>query len=776
MKISKIEIKDFHQFKDFTLDLTYPKGHEKEGKPLDKVCFIGQSGTGKTSLLELFPMFLNEYQTNIVLKSQVSKIKENVEVSINYGDNNLYSLKKRIKIKENLITDNLLNNANSNTDNESKKNKGMSNNDLANKLTSKNSIVNIIKVIGVGGAGNNIVKHLHSLGVNNIGLINCNTDQYSLKLGSSEIKRLQIGIEITKGLGAGIEATTGKKAAEESENTIREMLRSPTEMVFITAGMGGGTGTGAAPVIARIAKEMNILTIGLVTTPFPFEGSEKILQARIGIEELKKNCDTVLIIPNERFEAQFGDMNISEAFTNIDDILAKIIKNTAELITKPGIINFDIADVKKVLGGAGRAAIGSAEAEGENRIEEAIRKISSSPLFDNVNITGAQKVLVNITYNSEYKIKLSDQNLVTKFIEERIQSEAKLFKYGFGLDESLGKKVRITIIVAGFENDNTSILNEDSPSKLIYFPANLNYDLENIEGENKFDEKSIIDFSKDKISTVWSIILEKIQSFQEQEIKIRQEISKVVEKSSSDVKAIQEAVKKLEDWKATEFNPIQDVADNCLNALLANYKLRVKTELDFKTKDDIGFIKIEDYNGNEIPHGLWSTGTKQVILSALPLYLLKPKHTVILFDEPERSLYPDLQRTVVDYYTSLTTDCQFFYSTHSPIIASSFEPWEIVELKFNEAGKIYREVYFEGENHVDNYKWNPKFMRWDDILQRVFDLENDGSPARKEKLDELATLNVKYKKLAKKGEENSMTALEIIKKIEKLSKELSKWD
>ena len=323
--------------------------------------------------------------------------------------------------------------------------------------------------------------------------------------------------------------------------------------------------------------------------------------------------------------------------------------------------------------------------------------------------------------------------------------------------------------------DILNMWQKEIASKLIYFPANLNYDLD-LEIENKLDKKAIIDFSKDKVSTVWNIILEKIQTYQEQELKIRQDISKVVEKSSSDVKAIQEAVKKLEDWKATEFNPIQDVADNCLNALLANYKLKVKTELDFKTKDDIGFIKIEDYNENEIPHGLWSTGTKQVILSALPLYLLKPKHTVILFDEPERSLYPDLQRTIVDYYSSLATDCQFFYSTHSPIIASSFEPWEIVELKFNETGKIYREVYFEGENYVDNYKWNPKFMRWDDILQRVFDMENDGSPARKEKLDELATLNVKYKKLAKKGEENSPNALEIIKKIEKLSKELSKWD
>lgn len=315
----------------------------------------------------------------------------------------------------------------------------------------------------------------------------------------------------------------------------------------------------------------------------------------------------------------------------------------------------------------------------------------------------------------------------------------------------------------------------DTSSKLTYFPANLNYDID-IETDNKFEKREIIDFSQDKVSTVWNLILEKIQTYQEQELKIRQDISKIAEKSSSDIKAIQKAVKHLEDWKKTEFNPIKDVADNCLDPLLAKFKLRIKTELDFKTKDDIGFIKVEDFEGNEIPHGLWSTGTKQVILSALPLYLLKPKHTVILFDEPERSLYPDLQRTVVDYYSSLAESCQFFFATHSPIIASSFDPWEIVELKFNKEGKVYRETYFEGENHIDNYKWNPKYMRWDDILQRVFDLEDDGSPDRKIKLDELATLNVKFKKLTKQGQEHSVEALSIIKDIEKLSKDLSKWD
>lgn len=312
-------------------------------------------------------------------------------------------------------------------------------------------------------------------------------------------------------------------------------------------------------------------------------------------------------------------------------------------------------------------------------------------------------------------------------------------------------------------------------SKLIYLPSNLDYNLD-IETDQDINRDLIIDFSQQKVANVWNLILDKIQKYQEEELQIRQEIAKTVEQSSNNLETIQKALKKLEDWKKNEFNPIQDVADNCLDRLLGNFNLKVKTELDIKTKDDIGFIKVEDYNKNEIPNGLWSTGTKQVILSALPLYLLKPKDTIILFDEPERSLYPDLQRTIVDYYSSLANDCQFFYATHSPIIASSFDPWEIVELKFNEEGKIYREVYYEGENHIDNYKWNPKLMRWDDILQRIFDLQDDGSPLRREKLNELATYNVKYRKLEQKGENDQPEAKEMIKNIEKLSKELSSWN
>jgi len=322
---------------------------------------------------------------------------------------------------------------------------------------------------------------------------------------------------------------------------------------------------------------------------------------------------------------------------------------------------------------------------------------------------------------------------------------------------------------------NKNIWLSETSTKLIYYPANLDYNIEDTSTAELPDEK-IIDFGQAKISSVWNLILGKIQSYQEQELLLRQEISKTVEQASNNLNTIKEALKKLEDWKSTEFNPIQDIADNCLDRLLKPFQLRVRSELDIKGKEDLGFIKIEDNNGNEIPHALWSTGTKQIVLSALPLYLLKPKHTVILFDEPERSLYPDLQKSLIDYYSSLTNNCQFFYSTHSPIIASNFEPWEIVELKFNDKGKIYREVYFEGENHVNNYKWNPKFMRWDDILQRIFDMESDGSNIRKQMLDKLATYNVKYKKLEKEGKHDSAAGKKLIKDIQDLSNKLSQWD
>lgn len=312
----------------------------------------------------------------------------------------------------------------------------------------------IIKVVGVGGAGGNAVRHMTKLGIHDVDFIACNTDNQVLNSLPDEVTKVQLGIELTKGLGAGAIPEMGRKAAEESEKTIRQLFLAPTEMVFITAGMGGGTGTGAAPVVARIAKEMNCLTVGVVTDPFGFEGTQKIEQAHAGIAELKKHCDTVLVIKNDRLADMFGDLDIEIAYSLADDVLANAVKSIAEVITRPGIINLDFADVKTVLGGAGQALMGSAEATGSDRAADAIKLALESPLLEENKIDGAKRILVTLAYSDEkpeYRIKMSDQKKVTSFIESQIASKAQIFKHGFAIDRSLKDKVRVTVVAAGFD-------------------------------------------------------------------------------------------------------------------------------------------------------------------------------------------------------------------------------------------------------------------------------------------------------------------------------------
>ncbi len=307
--------------------------------------------------------------------------------------------------------------------------------------------------------------------------------------------------------------------------------------------------------------------------------------------------------------------------------------------------------------------------------------------------------------------------------------------------------------------------------KILFFPAELNYKLKK-ENSNSFKaDKKTYDFSQDNIFDIWNLLLEDITKHQEEELKIRQQISVVAE--TGNIKAIQEEVKKLEEWKTQNFNPVKDVADNCIDKLIAHFSLRVKQDLDIQQKDDIGFIKIEDLNGNEVPNAFWSTGTKQVVLSALPLYLLKPESSIIFFDEPERSLYPDLQRIIIDYYQSLTNDSQFFYATHSPIIASSFEPWEIVELKFNDSGHVYRELYFEGENHVDNYYIDPRFLNFDLMLKEVFDMKYTNGDMRYEALSKYGMLKNQLDTLKKADKLQTPEAKNIYKEFKSLSKKLA---
>ncbi len=349
----------------------------------------------------------------------------------------------------------------------------------------------IIKVIGVGGAGCNAVRHMHSLGIHDVDVVACNTDLQVLKKLPDDIKRIQLGIELTKGLGAGAKPEVGEKAALESEEALISLFESPTEMVFITAGMGGGTGTGAAPVLARLAQERDMLTIGVVTDPFTWEGTEKIEQALEGIERMKQYCDTVLIVKNQRLEEFFEDLTVQKAFENADQILANGVKSIAELITKPGIINLDFADVKTVLKNAGQAVMGSAEASGPNRAQEAVENALKSPLLHNNNIKGSKRLLVSISHSDElpeYEIKLKDQTMIMRFIESQIKSKAKIVKHGYTIDRSLGDKLRVTIVAAGVADSNI----EDTEDKTDWWKdRNANNQTDNTPGVKKPKEKEV---------------------------------------------------------------------------------------------------------------------------------------------------------------------------------------------------------------------------------------------------------------------------------------------
>lgn len=315
----------------------------------------------------------------------------------------------------------------------------------------------VIKVIGVGGGGSNAVNHMIESGFEDVGYVVCNTDQQALQKMDERAHKLQLGIELTKGLGAGTNPEVGRKAALESEDAIRQILSGKAEMVFITAGMGGGTGTGAAPEIARIAKELGLLVVAVVSDPFGFEGNTKIHQALEGIEKLKEHADTVLVIKNQLLQDLYKDLPVRAAYKKADEVLANGVKSIAELITSQGEINCDFADVKMVLQNAGQAMMGSAVATGEKRAIDAITQALESPLLENNKINGAKRILVSIAYSDEkpeYEIKMSDQTLITEFVQGEIQADAEVFKHGYSIDRSLKDGgLRVTIVAAGFGSE-----------------------------------------------------------------------------------------------------------------------------------------------------------------------------------------------------------------------------------------------------------------------------------------------------------------------------------
>lgn len=306
-----------------------------------------------------------------------------------------------------------------------------------------------IKVIGVGGGGGNAVNRMIAARVEGVEFIAANTDRQALQLSHAPIK-LQLGTRLTSGLGAGANPDIGRQAALEDSEKIIEALEG-ADMVFVTAGLGGGTGTGAAPVIASLASEMGALTVAVVTRPFSFEGKRRMMQAERGLQELIDSVDTMIVIPNEKLLAVAKDAGFFESFRIADDVLRQGVQGISDIITIPGIINRDFADVKTTMAGMGYAVMGAAVRSGENRAIEAAQAAMASPLLENVAIDGARGILINISGSTT--LKLSEVNAASTLIQEAAHEDANII-FGAVLDESLGDEVKITVIATGFDHES----------------------------------------------------------------------------------------------------------------------------------------------------------------------------------------------------------------------------------------------------------------------------------------------------------------------------------
>ncbi len=323
---------------------------------------------------------------------------------------------------------------------------------LSYKFDIPKNTPSIIKVIGVGGGGSNAVNHMFNQGIKDVEFVVCNTDKQAL-LASPVPNKLSLGDNLTEGLGAGANPERGRSAALESKEEIRELLNQGTKMVFITAGMGGGTGTGAAPVIAQVARELGILTVGIVTAPYKFEGPKKREAAERGIREMSENCDTVLVILNEKIKEMYGAMAVRAAFAKANSVLTTAAKSIAEIITVTADVNVDFEDVKTVMKDSGAAVMGSAITEGENRARRAAEEALSSPLLNSTDIFGAQKILLSIMSGEEAELEMDELSEITEFIQEKAGEEAEVI-FGHGIDSDLGASIRVTVIATGFPRQN----------------------------------------------------------------------------------------------------------------------------------------------------------------------------------------------------------------------------------------------------------------------------------------------------------------------------------
>jgi len=377
----------------------------------------------------------------------------------------------------------------------------------------------IIKVLGIGGGGVNAINHMFKKGIKDVNFVVCNTDRQSLDKSPVPVK-IQLGPSLTEGMGAGSQPEKGRKAAEESIQDVMNALSGNTRMVFLTTGMGGGTGTGAIPVIAKACKEAGFLTIAVVTIPFKSEGRIRISYAADGIARLKDHVDSLLVINNEKLREIYGNLGVSSAFSKADDVLATAVKGIAEIITVTGYINVDFADVETVMKNSGVAVMGMGIAAGENRADRAIENALASPLLNSSDITGARSILINISSGTgEHELKIDELEVITDYMYDAASDEA-LITRGICSDESLGDNISITVIATGFEANGliqtgkikrpktVEILGDDKyvpPPHLIPDKYEENFKVHNKDSKNiiadfEEDYQGVLDFNIESVN------------------------------------------------------------------------------------------------------------------------------------------------------------------------------------------------------------------------------------------------------------------------------------
>ena len=337
------------------------------------------------------------------------------------------------------------------------------NQDMGIRINAPKNKSSIIKVIGVGGGGNNALQHMYERGIHGVDFIVLNTDAQALDEHSVSNK-VQLGTRTTEGLGAGADPEVGEKAAIESMDEIREALGSNTKMVFITAGMGGGTGTGAAPVVAQVAKELGILTVAIVTLPFDFEGKRRLEQAHSGLEKLRENVDSLIIINNDRLAEQYPDLDYEEAFSQANEVLTNAAKGMAEVITAPFKVNIDFRDAKTVLENSGTALMSIGIASGENRAEEAVKRALDSPLLNDNKITGAKKVMLLILSGDDHKAKMNEIKFISSYIQDEAGGGNKAdVIFGVGTEDGLGESIKVLVVATGFapEHEKNAVVSSE---------------------------------------------------------------------------------------------------------------------------------------------------------------------------------------------------------------------------------------------------------------------------------------------------------------------------